>query len=223
MKRAGPSLAALSIAWFEVICTSCGGGAGLGESLLDASVGETAPAVESGEGDSARRSFDAPAGEAAFPVESDGGSYAACDGSCGPDALCAYLVDAGCSAAGVCVPLNGFGPGCGRAPSYCGCDGTGFVGRCDLPTGYVPAPVERGPYPACRVTCPGRGDAGLCPTLGLQNGQPVNVLVQQALSGSWVGCSGYGWTCVSTDDGGAQWASDDAGAIPDAMSEGGAD
>jgi hypothetical protein len=74
--------------------------------------------------------------------------YPSCDGGCVPDAACAYPISASCGALGVCVPVAPCG-GCGRQPTYCGCDGRGVVQSGDIPAGYSPAPVVQGAYPPC--------------------------------------------------------------------------
>ena len=76
---------------------------------------------------------------------SDGGaldaSYPPCtDGLCGPGFVCEYPMADGCNATGVCVPFMSCG-GAGKQPTYCGCDGGGVLGTCDVP-GYVAGPVQ---------------------------------------------------------------------------------
>jgi hypothetical protein len=70
-----------------------------------------------------------------------GGTHSPCaHGACGPNLVCEYPVAAGCSAEGVCVPFTPCG-GAGKQPTYCGCDGGGVLGTCDVP-GYVTGPVQ---------------------------------------------------------------------------------
>jgi hypothetical protein len=90
-----------------------------------------------------------------FDAGADGG-WQRCmsDTDCGPSFACAYSVARSCTAVGVCLPVV-VCAGNGKQPSYCGCDGGGFVRRCDLPAGYAQAPVLSGAYPPCST-----GDAG---------------------------------------------------------------
>jgi hypothetical protein len=73
------------------------------------------------------------------------------DSDCRPNYACAYPVNESCAAAGVCVPVTACG-GAGKQPTYCGCDGGGFVRRCDLPGGYSQAPVLSSAYPPCTAS-----------------------------------------------------------------------
>lgn len=86
------------------------------------------------------------AGDAA-PIDA-AGQPCRSDGDCGPNYACAYAIVLSCAAAGVCVQVTPCG-GSGKQPTYCGCDGGGFVRRCDLPGGYSQAPVFSGAYPPC--------------------------------------------------------------------------
>jgi hypothetical protein len=83
---------------------------------------------------------DAPTNAAGQPCRSDG--------DCGPNYACAYAIVLSCTAAGVCVRVTPCG-GSGKQPTYCGCDGGGFVRSCGLPSGYSQAPVFFGAYPPC--------------------------------------------------------------------------
>ena len=83
------------------------------------------------------------------------GQYCVTDTACTMGQACGYLVDGGCSAAGICVPLSACG-GAGKQPTYCGCDGIGFVRTCGLPDGYAQAPIGPGlPYERCSLDAGG--------------------------------------------------------------------
>ncbi len=71
-------------------------------------------------------------------AEATASLYGPCDGGCPDGSLCAFAVDGGCGAAGVCVPLNPAAPPC-KAYNLCGCDGIVFLDRCDVPAGYSQA------------------------------------------------------------------------------------
>ena len=79
--------------------------------------------------------------DASSGADSSDASYAPCnDGRCGPNLVCEYPIADGCYAKGLCVPERGCG-GAAKQPTYCGCDGGGVLGTCDLP-GYVTGPVQ---------------------------------------------------------------------------------
>jgi hypothetical protein len=107
---------------------------------------------------------------------SDAGYEPCNDGACGPTFVCEYPIADGCYAKGICVPQRGCG-GAGKQPTYCGCDGGGVLGTCDL-RGYVTGPVQSlfaidggGSWSAACVPCGAGGpcacsDAGpWCPDL----------------------------------------------------------
>jgi hypothetical protein len=81
------------------------------------------------------------------PSYAEGLPPSGCPLGCTAAEICAYPLDAGCDAAGVCVPLNASAPPC-KAYNLCGCNGIVFLGRCDVPAGYSQAPSVGG-YLAC--------------------------------------------------------------------------
>ncbi|HEY6459513.1 MAG TPA: hypothetical protein VIY73_05155 [Polyangiaceae bacterium] len=69
---------------------------------------------------------------------------------CGPEELCGFAIDAGCSAQGVCVMED---LGCqADGPVVCGCNGDPVGLSCEWGPGYAPLPVVS--------TTPGCGSAG---------------------------------------------------------------
>jgi hypothetical protein len=89
-------------------------------------------------------------------AEATGSLYGPCNGGCTDGSLCAFAVDGGCGAAGVCVPLNPAAPSC-KAYNLCGCDGVVFLDRCDVPAGYSQA-RSAGGYMACAPDAATDGD-----------------------------------------------------------------
>src|ERR1019366_4122377 len=79
-----------------------------------------------------------------LPVQETAAYLCGTDGGCGPDSGCAYAIDAGCGAMGVCVPLIPDPAPC-KAFNFCGCDGVVVLGLCNLPNDFSPAPT-RGLY-----------------------------------------------------------------------------
>jgi hypothetical protein len=67
---------------------------------------------------------------------------------CEAGEICGYPIDGGCEAAGTCFPLNPEVALTCKAYNLCGCQGIGYLARCDLPTGYSQEPSAGG-YLAC--------------------------------------------------------------------------
>lgn len=97
-----------------------------------------APDAGADEGGSSGAGMDTGAAHASYPSCTNNG--------CGTGLACAYPIAAGCSAAGVCVPLTPCG-GCGNQPTYCGCAGSGVLQSGDIPAGYSLSAVQGAYYP----------------------------------------------------------------------------